>query len=122
MVTTDVSQLSTECAEWRQILRNYRDEFQNCEKALTEMCRKSLSKDHLTQVEHFQNQFDIQLKNIHDVKQTIKQHERKLQLETTGEEIYARHEGLLNDFLNLESTLQELRDDFRNFVNNSTCP
>ena len=122
MVSTDVSQLSAECTEWRQILRNYREEFQNCEKALLEMCKKSLTKDHLTQVEHFQNQFDIQLKNIHDLKQTIKSHERKVQLETAGEDVYATHEHLLNNFLNLESTLQELREEFKNFINNTSCP
>ena len=121
MVSTDISQLAAECTDWRQILRNYRDEFHNCEKALTDTCKQSLTKDHLTQVEHFQNQFDIQLRNIHDLKQTIKGHERKVGLDSAGEEIYAEHEHLLNEFLALESTLQELRDEFRNFINNTSC-
>lgn len=121
MVQTEISQLAAECTDWRQILRNYREEFNNCEKALTEMCKQLLKKDHLTQVEHFQNQFDIQLRNIHDLKQTIKNHEKRVQLETAGEEIYAEHENLLNEFLSLENTLQELRDEFRNFVNNTSC-
>ena len=121
MVQTDISQLTTEIADWRQILRNYREEFHNCEKVLTETCKQSLTKDHLTQVEHFQNQFDIQLRNIHDLKQQIKTHERKVQLEISGEEVYAKHESLLNEFLSLENTLQELRDEFRNFVNNTSC-
>ena len=122
MVSTDISQLSAECTEWRQILRNYREEYHSCEKALLEMCKQSLTKDHLHRVEHFQNQFDIQLRNIHDLKQTIKIHERKVQLETSGEEVYAEHERLLGEFLSLESTLQELRDEFRNFINNTNCP
>lgn len=122
MVQTEISQLSAECTDWRQILRNYREEFQSCEKALLEMCRKSLTKDHLTQVEHFQNQFDIQLKNIHDLKQIIKIHDRKVQLETSGEEVYTEHENLLNEFLSLENTLQDLREEFKNFINNTSCP
>ncbi len=85
------------------------------------MCKRSLTKDHFTQVEHFQNQFYIQLTNIHDLKLTIKQHERKVQLETAGEEVYAAHENLLSDFLSLENTLQELREDFKNFINRNTC-
>ncbi|MDQ6610340.1 MAG: hypothetical protein M3Y85_11025 [Bacteroidota bacterium] len=121
MVQTDLSQLSTECADWRQILRSYRDEFNDCEKALLEMCKKSLTKDHLTQVEHFQNQFDIQLKNIHDLKQTIKKHERRTQSEIGGEKLYAEHENLLSEFLSLESTLQELREEFKRFINNTSC-
>lgn len=122
MVQTEISQLSAECTEWRQILRNYREEFHNCEKALLEMCKQSLTKDHFTQVEHFQNQFDIQLKNIHDLKQTIKVHERKVQLETSGDGMYSAHENLLNEFLSLENTLQELREEFKNFINNTSCP
>lgn len=121
MVSTDISQLAAECADWRQILRNYRDEFHSCEKVLTDSCRQSLTKDNLTQVEHFQNQFDIQLRNIHDLKQTIKSHERKVQQETAGDGIYSEHERLLTEFLGLEGTLQELRDEFRNFVNNTSC-
>lgn len=121
MVSTDISQLAAECTEWRQILRNYREEFHSCEKALTDMCNQSLSKDHLTQVEHFQNQFDIQLRNIHDLKQTIKNHERKTQVNDAEDDIYAEHEHLLTEFLGLENTLQELRDEFRNFINNTNC-
>jgi phosphoenolpyruvate carboxylase len=121
MVQTEISQLSAECSEWRQILRNYREEFHNCEKALTETCKQSLTKDHLTQVEHFQNQFDIQLRNIHDLKQSIKKHERKVAQETSGEDVYATHEHLLNEFLSLENTLQELRDEFRKFINFTSC-
>ena len=119
MVQTDISQLSAECKDWRQILRNYRDEFQNCEKALLEMCKKSLSKDQLTQVEHFQNQFDIQLKNVHDLKLHIKKHEQKL--DASGEEIFAEHERVLNEFLSLEGMLQELRDEFNAFINRTSC-
>src|SRR6476660_4488734 len=122
MVQTDISQLAAECTDWRQILRSYRDEFHSCEKALLDMCKRSLSKDHFTQVEHFQNQFDIQLRNIHDLKLTIKSHEKKVQQTDNDESLYAAHESLLNEFLSLESTLQELRDEFRNFINNTSCP
>ena len=125
MVQTDISQLSAECFEWRQILRNYREEFHQYDKALQDTCKKNLPKQDLQDVEHFQNQFDIQLKNIHDVKQHIKSHERQIQIETSGadirEETYAHHERLLNEFLTLESTLQEIRADFNNFVSRVSC-
>ncbi len=126
MVLTDVSQLSSECQEWRQILRNYRKEFQDCRIVLQETCQKNLSKDQLRQVEHFDNQFHIQLINIHDLKQSVKLHERKIQLETQREEnsseaTYAYHEDLLDQFLMLENTLQQLREDFKNFINATNC-
>src|SRR6476620_10382448 len=108
MVQTDVSQLSSECKEWRQILRNYRDEFQLSKKSLQEICRKNLSKDHLMSIEHFDNQFHIQLINIHDLKQTIKTHDRKIEIESSSGDVtddtYKAHEELLNEFLGLENS------------------
>ena len=126
MVQTDISQLSAECQEWRQILRNYREEFHLCKKSLEEICRKTLSKDQLREVEHFDNQFHIQLINIHDIKQFIKAHDRKIEIESSGaesvsEETYTEHEELLDQFLSLENTFQELRNDFKNFTSATSC-
>src|SRR3954469_23519274 len=125
MVQTDISQLSTECKDWRQILRNYRDEFQLSKKSLQEICRKTLAKNQLQEVEHFDNQFHIQLINIHDLKHSIKTHERKIEMESSSgeninDDIYTIHEELLGEFLSLESTLQELRNDFKNFISASS--
>ncbi len=125
MVQTEISQLSAECQEWLQILRNYREEFQLSKKTLQDTCKKSLSKDQLIQVEHFDNQFHIQLINIHDLKHSIKTHERKIDLESSAgdvtEESYRIHEGLLNEFLALENSLQELRSDFSHFISDTNC-
>ena len=126
MVQTDISQICAEAADWRQILRNYRDEFADCKKSLQEMCRRTLSKDQLRDIEHFDNQFHIQLINIHDVKQEIKNHEKKIRgdLSTSDqvtEQTVTEHEKLLDEFLTLENTLQELRNDFRKFINNTSC-
>jgi hypothetical protein len=126
MVQTDISQLSSECKEWRLILRNYKEEFHDCKLSLQDICRKSLSRDQLQEVEHFDNQFHIQLINIHDLKHSIKTHERKIELESahaenTSDGIYSEHEDLLDQFLSLENTLQELRNDFKNFINATSC-
>src|SRR5438309_11513830 len=126
MVQTDISQLSAECQEWRQILRNYRDELQESKKSLQQTVRQELKKDQLQEVEHFDNQFHIQLIDIHDLKQFIKAHERRIEIESSSgeqisEETFTGHEELLEQFLNLESTLQELRNDFKNFISASSC-
>ena len=125
MVQTDISQLSSECAEWRQILRNYKDEFSTSKKSLQEICRKTLSKDQLQEIEHFDNQFHIQLINIHDLKQSIKNHEKKMERESSNgdfsETPFTEHEELLDQFLVLENTLQELRNDFKNFISSTSC-
>ena len=124
MVQTDLSQLATECKDWLQILRNYREEFQTSKKSLQEVSRKTLSRDQLLDLEHFDNQFHIQLINIHDLKQSIKTHERKIEAESSveiKEDTYTMHEELLNEFLSLESTLQELRNEFKNFISSTSC-
>ena len=125
MVQTDVSQLTTECNEWLQILRNYREEFQTAKKSLQEVCAKSLSRNQLLDVEHFDNQFHIQLINIHDLKHSIKIHERRIEHESASGELaeqnYTLHEELLNEFLSLENTLQELRNEFKAFISASSC-
>jgi chromosome segregation ATPase len=126
MVQTDISQLTAETADWRQILRNYRDEFSECKRLLQDNCKHPLNKDQLQDVEHFHNQFHIQLINIHDVKQEIKNHERKVQHELSkgdslSDQTYEDHERLLNEFLSLENTLQEVRGSFNNFINATNC-
>lgn len=125
MVQTDVSQLTAECSEWLQILRNYREEFQTSKKSLQEICKKNLSKNHQLDVEHFDNQFHIQLINIHDLKHSIKTHERRIDQESSQGEIadenFTLHEELLNEFLGLENTLQELRNEFKTFISATSC-
>ena len=126
MVQTDISQLSSETAEWRQILRNYRDEFSECKKLLIDNCKQIVGKDQLMELEHFNNQFHIQLVNIHDVKKEIKQHEKALHFELSQNDYvsgntYSQHERLLAEFLSLESRLQILRNEFRDFINATNC-
>jgi beta-xylosidase len=123
MVQTDISQLSAESAEWRQILRNHRLELNDFKKALQETCKNSLTKEQLQEVEHYDNQFHIKLINIHDLKQSIKSHENKIMTEGDhiSESTYAEHEQLLNDFLHEESLLQELRNEFQRFVSKTSC-
>lgn len=119
MVQTDLSQLSAESTKWRQILRGYREEFGDSKKSLRGFCRQALSKNQLQNVERFENRFHIQLINIHDMKQEIKAHERELALkgDAISDETFARHERLLDEFVTLENTLQELRQEFQNFTN-----
>jgi len=125
MVQTDVSQLTAECNEWLQILRNYREEFQTAKKSLQEFCRKDLGRNQLLEVERFDNQFHIQLINIHDLKHSIKIHERRIGQESSEGEItednYTLHEELLNEFLSLENALQELRHEFKTFISATSC-
>ena len=65
MVQTDISQLSGECSTWRANLRSYREEFTQDKVRLQQAAGHTLPKDRMQDVEHLQNQFHIQLINIH---------------------------------------------------------
>ena len=122
MVQVDISQLSGECNAWREQLRQYRDEFNQDEARLRLVASQPLSKDQLQDVEHLHNQFHIQLINIHDLKQSIKIHDRRLNFEMTAfngsvnEESLVNHESLLGEYQVLEQTLQDLRSEFKTFL------
>ena len=122
MVQVDISQLSGECNAWREKLRIYREEFNSNEAKLRQVAGQTLSKEQLHDVEHLHNQFHIQLINIHDLKQAIKAHDRKINFEKTlfngmaNEDSLARHEELHNEYQSLEQTLEGLRNKFDAFL------
>jgi hypothetical protein len=123
MVQADISQLTGECNTWREALRQYRDELTQDKTRLQQVTTPTLSKEQLQDVEHLHNQFHIQLINIHDLKQAIKIHDRKINFEISAnsapvnEGSIADHENLFDQFQTLVHTLQELRDEFNQFLN-----
>jgi ABC-type phosphate transport system auxiliary subunit len=122
MVQVDISQLSGECNFWREKLRNYREEFSSDEAKLRQVAGQPLSKEQLQDVEHLHNQFHIQLINIHDLKQSIKAHDRKINFEkamfngSANEDSLVQHEKLQEEYQQLEETLGGLREEFNSFL------
>ena len=124
MVITDIAQLSKECNAWRETLRSYRDEFGQLKNRLQDLAGHQTNRDILLEIEHLDNQFHIQLINIHDLKQAIKLHHRKLNdemAETNSgnltEDTTTDHERLYNDYQQLENTLTEVKTEFSHFAN-----
>jgi chromosome segregation ATPase len=124
MVQTDLSQLNRECNTWKENLRNYRSELSGCRHKLQEAVNHSISKTALPQVEHYDNQFDIQLTNISHLKHAIKEHEKLASWENGQPEapmqelIWSTHESLHEQYQNLETTLNDLKLEFNSFVSN----
>jgi chromosome segregation ATPase len=122
MVQTDVSQLSRECNGWRETLRSNRDELTLFKRQLQHAASHQLSRDQLQDVEHYHNQFHIQLINIHDLKQAVKSHDRKVNFEMTSnngqvnEGTVSEHENIFDQYTGLQNTLQDLRQDFNRFM------
>ncbi len=122
MVTTDISQLTAECNSWRSQMRHYREEFTQLKNQLRQIVSKVSRKELLQDVEHYENQFHIQLINIHDLKHSIKVHDYKASMTQSGNNEYAlhviqaEHEHLNAQYTRLVNMLQELKDSFRQFV------
>jgi benzoyl-CoA reductase/2-hydroxyglutaryl-CoA dehydratase subunit BcrC/BadD/HgdB len=116
MVTVDISQLSGECNTWRDSLRSYREELNQFKKQLQHTAGKSLSKEQLHDVEHYHNQFHIQLINIHDLKHAIKHHIAEAQHHPNfGHKI--PHHNLELKVKDLSADIGKLLTDFQNFLN-----
>ncbi len=126
MVTVDISQLSGECNTWRDSLRACREDLNQLKKQLQQTAAQNLSKDQLHDVEHYHNQFHIQLINVHDLKQSIKSHDRRVQFETSAnsgqlaEDTIAEHERLFEEFQSLDSTIKNLREEFGDFIHRTS--
>lgn len=122
MVTTDISQLTAECNNWRSQMRHYREEFTQLKNQLRQIVSRVTRKELLQDVEHYENQFHIQLINIHDLKHSIKVHDYKATLALSGNNehafhvIQAEHEHLNAQYTRLEHMLQELKESFRQFL------
>lgn len=120
MVTTDISQLSAECSSWRQAMRNYREIFTQLKNDLQQVAGRISQKDLLQDVEHYQNQFHIQLINIHDIKHQIKALDQKISHEMASGQVsdqsLSEHEQLHNSFESLSHDLQALKAAFTQFL------
>ncbi len=122
MVTTDVSQLTAECNTWRQQMRNYREEIMHLKNQLRNIALKVTSLDQLRDVDHYENQFHIQLINIHDLKHSIKVHDYKTTVVTNDNNgklnhtTLAEHEHLFAEYRRLQNLLDDLKARFNQFM------
>jgi chromosome segregation ATPase len=123
MVQTDLTQLNRECNSWRENLKGYRTDLTNFRAKLQEAVTRPLNRAEMPQIEHYDNQIDIQLNNISQLKHEIKDHERNAAWElgrTSGnvsDITWSQHESLLDRYEILEHTISELKEEFKTFMN-----
>lgn len=121
MVTTDISQLVGECASWIAALRTKRTAFTSLREKLQQLSTNLQDHDTLKDLEHLQNQFYIQLINIHDLKHAIKEHEQITRWEKekkgqVSDTTISAHEDILMQYEQLNDTLDHVEDEFHQFV------
>ncbi|MBI2729351.1 MAG: hypothetical protein HYX40_01125 [Sphingobacteriales bacterium] len=112
--------MSQDCHNWRQQLRSDRNEIGELKHRLQEIAAKNPPKDLLTDVEHYHNQFYIQLINIHDLKHAIKDYEHNLSGQDVSDELVGKHDHLHQEYQNLEHIISDLRTDFNIFLSRSS--
>lgn len=61
-----------QCKEWYQTLGNYKQKLNQLKTELYAFAPGKTDKDILVEVEHYHNQFHIQLINIHDLQHELK--------------------------------------------------
>jgi polyhydroxyalkanoate synthesis regulator phasin len=121
MIPEEISQLIEDCNVKREVLANHREKINVLQKELLKFAAKSLPKEDLTDLEHYQNQFHIQLINIHDLKHDFKLFLHHLKSaahlqEGLSDETVSQHQELISHFNTLENLLNDLENNFSDFV------
>jgi DNA repair ATPase RecN len=121
MVQTEISQLGMEARQWVEKLRQDRSELNACQQRLQDLMGYRINRESMPQVEHYDNQFDIQLSNINHLKHAVKEHERQLVWEETHPDtlpegwFHSAHEEPADRFEIFSNTISELKSEFGAF-------
>jgi len=122
METKKVYALHEEHKEWLSKISFYRDELKVMQTRISEIASKNTSKEVLSQVEHFQNQFIVQKNNMDELAHSINEHENYL-IKKAKEDSTAIDHKSVNDhpkmrdsFESFEKVITELRKELNNFL------
>jgi hypothetical protein len=123
MNKVSVTHISNAHNRWLRSLDFYKQEIIILEKMLTEIARKNTGNEVMRHVEHFDNQFNIQLNNIsklaHDIKGNLKKIGKQAETSTAGyidNDLLSTHDKLEDNFEVEEKVINELRADFHHFA------
>ncbi len=118
-----VTHLSNAHNGWLRSLEFYKQELGILQDQLTEVAKKNSAVHVMKEVEHYENQFKIQIENIHRLKHDIKHN-----LTITGKEAKAAPAGYIDGVLvsahdslgqtceTEEKIINELRHSFQKFA------
>lgn len=122
MSYVNILKAGTDHTIWMKGLEFYRDELDLMSKQLLGISGKNTSEDATKGVEHFQNQFMIQQKNISDLKHEVKNFVKGMSNDAKGhsghiDEVYIRQgDSLRERYEQLEQIMHTLRHEFNEFL------
>lgn len=115
VIIPTIEALMADCGQWLAQLRSYREKFNLLRSKLYTIAAGKTNQDYLVEVEHYHNQFHIQLINIHDFKHTIKKHIAEIERHPNfGHKI--PHYQLEQQLISLFNDLNKIETDFEVFV------
>lgn len=104
-----------ECNQWLDELANHKNKISSLKNELYYFAPGKSDPDVLLGIEHFHNQFHIQLINIHDLKHTIRHHVHEAEKHPTfGHQI--PHHHIKENLDMLIADLENLETEFHSFI------
>lgn len=115
LTATQHQELLEEAHQWIDVLKSYASSIHDLRSQLYKWAAGKTDHDTLLQIEHFHNQFHIQLINIHDLKHSIRHHIKEANLNPQfGHRI--PHLRTEEAYKTLLSDLDQLKADFQQFI------
>jgi len=107
--------LINECNEWYDVLATYREKINKLKTELYFFAPGKTDKDVLVGIEHYHNQFHIQLINVHDLKHEIRNYVIETEKHPNFSHRIPHH--YLKEKLDYQTTeLDKLETDFHAFI------
>lgn len=122
MNTNHIITVDSDHAIWIKGLEFYEDEVNRMQKKLLEVTRKNTTEEARKGIEHFQNQFFIQQKNISDLKHAVKKYINDLRQAvramdgTLNEKTVVQARLLKENYEHQERVMNSLRHEFNDFL------
>lgn len=122
MEKVSITHMSNAHTDWLRGLDFYKQEIKILKKRLTDIAGRNTHFDVMREVEHFENQFDIQAENIHRLAHDIKANVKNTAIETKNSGagyidgmLFDQHNELGERYIAEEKTINELRQSFQQF-------
>ncbi len=123
MEKISITHLSNAHTDWLRGLDFYKSEIKILKKRLTEIAGKNSQIEVMREVEHFENQFEIQAENIHKLAHDIKANVKIAAAEYKNSGagyidgyLFENHNQLCDRYIAEEKTVNELRHSFNQFA------
>ncbi len=122
MTYTNLRHLGTNYQEWINTLEFYKQDLNILDKRLLEVASKNSGHEAGAGIEHFQNQFNIQERNINDLMHRIRLNERQAAGDVQSHashievDVVNTKAVISGDMKQFEDMMKSLRQEFNSFL------